>query len=65
MDHPEMSLAEDRLRGAKAIAKERGETVRQSYEALNKGHVPGAWKEGKIWNARKSEIRRTGRRAEP
>jgi hypothetical protein len=30
----EMTFAQDRLRGAKAIAKERGETVRQTYDAL-------------------------------
>jgi hypothetical protein len=58
----EISLAEDRLRGARAIAKERGETVRQTYDALARGYIPGAWKEGKTWNARKSEIRSTGRR---
>lgn len=64
----EISLAEDRLRGARAIAKERGETVRQTYDALARGYIPGAWKEGKTWNARKSEIRSAGRRpphAEP
>jgi hypothetical protein len=61
----EISLAEDRVRGARAIAKERGETVRQTYDALARGYIPGAWKEGKTWNARKSEIRSTGRRAHP
>jgi hypothetical protein len=64
----EISLAEDRLRGARAIAKERGENVRQTYDALARGYIPGAWKEGKTWNARKSEIRSAGRRpphAEP
>lgn len=50
-------LADDMLRGVRAIADELGETERQVYYALEKGNLP-AFKRGKIWCARKSTLRR-------
>lgn len=50
-------LADDLLRGAPAIGRYGGWTLRQTYHLLENNLIP-AFKVGKIWNARKSTLRR-------
>jgi hypothetical protein len=52
------SIAADRLRGARAISIERGESVHQVYKAFAQGRLPGAWKDGGVIYASKRAMRR-------
>ena len=52
------SIANDRLRGAKAISIERGETIHQVYKAFAAGRLAGAWKDGGVIFASKRAMRR-------
>ena len=54
---PGPRLADDLLKGVPAIARETGETTRQTYYALTHGLLPG-FKRGKFWYARKSSLQR-------
>lgn len=47
------TLADDVLRGVRAIAEFRGESVRRTYYLLEKRQIPG-FKEGGVWTSRKS-----------
>ena len=49
------SLADDFLRGVTAIAEFRGEKPRRTYHLLETGQLP-AYKEGGVWNSRKSTL---------
>jgi hypothetical protein len=51
-------LADDLLRGAPAIADEIGESLRQTYDLLEKGRLPGFKVGGRVWHARKSTLRK-------
>jgi hypothetical protein len=52
----ERRVADDILRGLRAIAKECGMTVRQAHYALTEGHIP-AGREGNNWIASKEKLR--------
>ena len=47
------TLADDVLRGVRAIAEFQGEKQRRTYHLLETGQIPG-FKEGGVWNSRKS-----------
>jgi hypothetical protein len=49
-------IAEDRLRGVKAIAEEMGETERQVRYGIDTGRIP-AVKEGDLWCASREVLR--------
>ena len=49
-------IAEDRLRGVKAIAEEMGETERQVRYGIDTGRIP-AIKEGGLWCASREVLR--------
>ena len=49
-------IAEDRLRGVKAIAEEMGETERQVRYGIDTGRIP-AIKEGGLWCASREMLR--------
>jgi hypothetical protein len=51
------SLADDILRGIPRIARFLGETERRAYYIAETGQIP-AFKQGKLWLARKSTLRR-------
>ena len=56
------SFADDVLRGVTAIAAFRGEKPRRTYHLLETGQIPG-YKEGGLWNSRKStQLAHTERR---
>ena len=48
-----MTLKDDMLRGVREIAEFRGEKPRRTYHLLETGQIPG-FKEGGVWNSRKS-----------
>jgi hypothetical protein len=49
-------IADDRLRGVKAIAEETGETERQVRQGIDMGRIP-AVKEGGLWCASRGLLR--------
>ena len=49
-------VADDILRGLRAIAKELGLTVRQTHYALTEGRIP-AGREGNTWIASRQALR--------
>jgi hypothetical protein len=49
-------IADDRLRGAKAIADELGESERQVRYGIDRGRIP-AVKEGGVWCASRELLR--------
>ena len=49
-------IADDRLRGVKAIADEMGETERQVRYGIDTGRIP-AVKEGGLWCASRGQLR--------
>ncbi len=49
-------IADDRLRGVKAIADEMGETERQVRYGIDRGRIP-AVKEGGVWCASRELLR--------
>jgi hypothetical protein len=49
-------IADDRLRGVKAIADEIGETERQVRHGIDRGRIP-AVKEGGLWCASREVLR--------
>jgi hypothetical protein len=51
------SLADDILRGIPKIARFLGETERRTYYIAETGQIP-VFKQGKLWLARKSTLRR-------
>lgn len=59
----ETSLADDLLRGVRAIAEFRGEPTRRTYYLLENKTIPG-FKIGHLWHARKSAILRDIERRE-
>ncbi len=58
------SISDDLMRGVEAIARFTGWTERQVYHAVSRGHLPGAFKVGNAWCARRSTILEGLRRLE-
>jgi hypothetical protein len=57
------NFADDILRGIPRIARFLGETERRTYYIAETGQIP-AFKQGKLWLARKSTLRRHYERLE-
>ncbi|MGJ0507606.1 MAG: hypothetical protein ACR652_10835 [Methylocystis sp.] len=53
---PPETLKGDILRGVDAIAEFLDQTPRATYHQLSKGLIPGAFKRGSMWEARRSTI---------
>jgi hypothetical protein len=55
----EVELSDDLLKGAGKIAEYVGKTLRETYDLLEKGALPGfKFEDSKIWHSRKSTIKR-------
>jgi len=57
MSNDDYVLADDILRGAQAIARFIGKDVRETFYALERGHIP-ALKEGGVWTSTRSRLTR-------
>jgi hypothetical protein len=58
-----VDLSSDRLRGMKEIARFIGEDERRTYYLVEKGLLPGVFKQGNTWLGLKSVIREGYERA--
>lgn len=56
--NPPQPLADDMLKGIKAISEFIGIPVRQTYYAASSGFLPGVFQIGRQWCALKSELRK-------